>query len=220
VNGRRVGLYGGSFDPIHWGHLRTVQAARSALGLDEVLYLPTARPPHKEGQQLAPALARFAMAEIALLGEPEMRVSDLELLRDGPAYTVESLEHFRRIWPETKLFLLLGSDSLAQLSTWRRWRELPELAELAVLLRPGAASHRAEVVRIAEREPVLRAALEAGRLHIVEGPLLAISSRQVRARLAAGDWPGPEVLPPLVLEYIRKYRLYEDLPERGVVDGK
>ena len=131
----RIGLYGGSFDPIHYGHIRPVREARDTLALDRVLYLPTARAPHKPRREV-PALARFCMVELALLDEPRMHVSSLEL-EDRVTYTIETLQHFHRLEPAGRLFLILGSDSLAQFDTWCEWRQILQLAELAVLERPG-----------------------------------------------------------------------------------
>ena len=113
--GMKVGLFGGSFDPIHRGHLDPVRAAMRDLGLDRVIYLHTARPPHKPGRALAPALARYAMVELALLGEEGLYASAHELTLDRPAYTIETLEHFRRQMPAAELYLLIGGDSFADL---------------------------------------------------------------------------------------------------------
>ncbi|MDH3405204.1 MAG: nicotinate-nicotinamide nucleotide adenylyltransferase, partial [Acidobacteriota bacterium] len=119
----RLGLYGGSFDPIHYGHVRPVLKAVERLQLDRVLYLPTARPPHKAEGPFASPLHRFVMVELALLDHDRLQVSDFELV-ERPAYTVETLEGFAARFPEAQLHLLLGSDSLAAIESWRRWRDL------------------------------------------------------------------------------------------------
>ncbi len=137
----RLGLYGGSFDPIHYGHVRPVLKAVERLQLDRVLYLPTAQPPHKIGTSFAPALHRFAMAELALLDHNRLQVSDFELV-GRPSYTVETLEHFKARLPDARLHLLIGSDSLAGIEGWRRWRDLFGLARIAVLRRPGWSRDR------------------------------------------------------------------------------
>lgn len=198
----RIGLYGGSFDPVHWGHLRPVIAAREQMALDQVIYLPTAEPPHKAGQRFAPASARFAMVELALLDRPELRVSDYEMRR-GASYTVETLEHFRRELPGDRLFLLIGYDSWLELPAWRRFAELPELAELVVMDRPGTAEASLEAAA-----PPLREAALAGRVSFVRGPRVELSSRALRRAWAAGEPPTAEQVPPLVLDYLRKYGLY------------
>jgi nicotinate-nucleotide adenylyltransferase len=205
----RVGLFGGSFDPIHAGHVAPVRAARAAAGLDRVFFLPTAHPPHKPGRRFAPALARFAMVELALLHEEGLFVSTHEL-GPLPAYTVETLEHFHRELPGADLHLLLGGDSLAGLTGWRRWRELPRLATLLVLARPGWEA----ALRRADLPAELQAAADAGRLVFVEHEPVAVSATTLRAALAAGEEPAAGALHPLVLNYARKYRLYDETTAR------
>jgi len=201
----KLGLFGGSFDPIHHGHVAPVQEARRRLGLERVLYLPTAQPPHKPGRRFAPALARWTMVELALLDEDGLFASAHEM-GEGPSYTVETLEHFRAVMPDAELHLLLGADSLAAITTWRRWQDLPGLARLVVLARPGweAAALRRDL------PAELRAAEAAGRLVAVENEPCPISATELRATLARGEQPAAGVLHPAVLDYARKYRLYDE----------
>ena len=205
----KIGLFGGSFDPIHGGHVEPVRAARAAVGLERVFFLPTAHPPHKAGRRFAPALARFAMVELALLQEDGMFVSTHELGPE-PAYTVDTLEHFRGELPGADLHLILGSDSLAALPTWRRWRELPQLATLVVLTRPGSEP----AVDPAKLPRELQAAHADGRLIAVEHTPVAVSATALRACLAAGEDPPAGSIHPLVLDYARKYRLYDETTAR------
>jgi nicotinate-nucleotide adenylyltransferase len=198
----RIGIYGGSFDPVHWGHLRPVIAAREQMRLDQVIYLPTAEPPHKTAQRFAPASARFTMVELALLEQPDLVVSDYEMRR-GASYTVETLEHVRRELTGDRLFLLIGYDSWLELAAWRRFAELPQLAELVVMDRPGSAEAPLEAVA-----PPLREAAEAGRVSFLHGPRIDLSSRALRRAWADGEPPTAEQVPPLVLDYLRKYSLY------------
>ncbi len=200
----KIGLYGGSFDPIHQGHILPVREAREALALDRVIYLPTAHSPHKPQRRGAPVLARFAMAELALLDDEHSFVSTFEL-DQKVSFTVDTLEHYRRRQPEARLFLILGSDSYVQLATWRRWRRILELAELAVLGRPGAPG------RHLPRE--LEEALDDARVHRIHNTPVAASSTEVRRRLAARSDKVPSkdlqtLVPSLVLDYISKYELY------------
>ena len=195
----KIGLYGGSFDPIHRGHLQPVAEALDRLGLDRVVYLPTARPPHKTRRELASPRARCTMVELALLAEPRMRVCDLELREDRISYTVDTLEHFRSRHPEARLFLVLGHDSFVQLPAWRRWRDVLALAELAVLERPG------------EPRPVpaeLARELDEDRVHRVANAPVDASSTHVRRLLAARSADVERLVPRLVLDYIDKYDLY------------
>ncbi len=199
----KIGVFGGSFDPFHFGHLWPVREARRRLGLDRVLYLPTASPPHKPKGQVAPAWSRFAMVELALLGEPDMRVSPIELTPGRPAYTVDSLARLGREHPGDELWLILGGDNFAQLPTWKSWRRLPRLARLAVLVRPGARQ------QLEQGWPEEVRRLAAGdRVEIVANRPVRISSTRLRRLLAAGEPPPPRTVPRTVLKYIRKYRLY------------
>ena len=207
----KLGLFGGSFDPIHLGHVLPVQEARRRLGLDRVVYLPTASPPHKQAPEsapVAPAAARYAMVEMAILLEEGLFASDHELRAGGPSYTVATLEHFReegaRAGYELDLHLLLGSDSFAELHTWRRWRELPELARLVVLARPD---WDVEAIRD-DLAPELRELLDRREIEVVTDARVDVSSTDIRRRLARGEPPDEELLPPLVVDYLQKYRFY------------
>jgi nicotinate-nucleotide adenylyltransferase len=205
----RLGLFGGSFDPIHRGHIDPVQAARRELGLDRVIYLPTAVPPHKPGRVLAPAHARYAMVEMALLDEEGLYASTFELTLERPAYTVETLEHFRRTLPtispttsDTELWLIIGGDSYAELDHWVRWEEIPDLASLAVLTRPGWTLEEPSL------SPDLANLARGGRVHFLHQPPVDISSTRLRELFARGESPEPETVPESVVRYVQKYDLY------------
>lgn len=208
----RWGLFGGSFDPIHAGHVMPVRSARELLALDRVLYLPTGRPPHKQDPDelpTAPPAARFTMVELALLGEDGLYADDLELTAARPSYTVETLELFRREHPEVDLHLLVGADSFVELDRWHRWREIPDLARLVVLARPGWQVVRD---RLPER---LAAGLDAGEIVVVRDRTVDLSSTEIRRRLASGAAPDAGWLAPLVVDYLHKYRFYGPLPRRA-----
>ncbi len=200
----RVGLFGGSFDPIHLGHLAVARAARAALRLDQVVFLPTARPPHKPGRELAPALARYAMAEIALLDEPGLLVSDAELALGRPVYSIETLERFRAERPADELVMIVGADSLALFDTWRRWEEILATTELGVVVRPGWEwTHVAPTLA-----PALTAAIGRTRLTWVSAVPHPASATEIRRRLRSGE-PLPDGwLDPRVLAFVTKYALY------------
>jgi nicotinate-nucleotide adenylyltransferase len=224
----KVGLFGGSFDPIHSGHIAPVQEARRRLGLERVIYLPTAVPPHKPGGLLAPPLARYAMVELALLAEDGLFVSPHELTLGRPAYTVETLEHFRQTLPGAELHLLIGADSFLDLPRWRRWRDLTSLARLVVMARQGwdpaapaatQAEDRPEAGQgaspaggagtdaDADRAALLEV-LRGGRVELLRQPTSAVSSTRLRELLARGELPPAGWVPELVVEFIGKYRLY------------
>jgi nicotinate-nucleotide adenylyltransferase len=197
----RIGLYGGSFDPIHYGHLVPVRAARRELALDRVVYLPTGRPPHKS-PRVAPAEHRFAMVELALAAEEGCVVCRHELDESRPSFTIDTVERFRRERLDDEPVLLVGADSWHDFESWRDWRRLLDLVELAVLVRPGREPPPGELV--GERA----AAVERGRVRFVANQPLEISSRDLRRRLRRGEEISRHEVPLVVLDYIRKYDLY------------
>ena len=198
----KLGLFGGSFDPIHRGHIEPVREARRLLGLERVIYLPTATPPHKPRRALAPAHARYAMVELALLAEEGLFASPYELTLDRPAYTVETLEHFRQQEPEADLHLLIGSDSFADLHHWVRWREIPVLARLVVLARPGwsldESALPAELQELARDE----------RVTLLHQPPVDVSATRLREMFARGEQPPAGWVHESVVRYVQKYTLY------------
>jgi nicotinate-nucleotide adenylyltransferase len=201
----RLGLFGGCFDPIHCGHINPVRTAQEKLALDRVVFLPTAVPPHKPGRQFAPPHARFAMAELALLKEPGMVVSPLELTPDRPFYTVDSLRHFRDVEPEAELFLFFDDTATTEIYTWRDWTEIPKLATLAVLTRPDW--HWTDL-----RDGLPQDLVDLGeseRVQFIRNHPVPVSATEIRARLAKGQEISTDSVPGLVLEYIRKYSLYQ-----------
>ena len=201
----KLGLFGGSFDPIHTGHIRPVREAREQLGLDEVIFLPTAVPPHKPDRQFAPPHARYAMVELALLREEGLRVSPFELKPEQPCYTIETLRHFCRNEPEAELYLLVGSDGFEELNTWREWKEIVRLSHLAVLTRPGR-----QLADIRLRLPAEIADLtNTDRVHFVRNKSVDVSATEIRKQLALGSELPAGLVPELVLEYIQKYSLYQ-----------
>jgi nicotinate-nucleotide adenylyltransferase len=200
----RVGVLGGTFDPVHRGHVALAQAARAELGLDRVLFLPTARPPHKPDRDLAPALARYAMVELALLDEPDLRVSPIELDERRPAFAIDSLERLRREASDDEHVLLLGADSLAALDTWRRWRDLLTGFEIGVL--PRAGFERVDV--LARMDAELRRAVREAKLTWVRGSIHPASATEIRRLLRAGEPAPAGWLDERVLSFVEKYRLY------------
>lgn len=200
----RIGLFGGSFDPVHSGHLALARGAAEQLRLDRVILLPTARPPHKPDRQFAPAYARYAMVELAVLAEERLFASAYELTLDRPAYTIDTVEQFRGQSPHHQVYLLLGADSFVELPTWRRWRELLGLCRPVVLARPGWTLDGPG----SDVPPALAAELRGKTVHRLELPPTDASSTRIRQLLAAGE-PLPEGwLPAPVLKYCRKYDLY------------
>lgn len=191
----RLGLFGGTFDPIHVGHLILAESCREACALDQVWFIVTAAPPHKAGER-TPVSDRLEMARIAIAGHPQFRVSEIEAKRPGPHYSYETLEALRAERPGDELFFLIGADSLADLPQWRHPGRIAAAATIVVVDRPGEESLTAAVL---ERLP--------WRFQHVTMPLVGISSTDLRARVAAGRSIRYQV-PRGVEAYIEAHRLY------------
>jgi nicotinate-nucleotide adenylyltransferase len=189
----KLGLLGGMFDPIHIGHLRAAEIVREALDLDEVVFVPAGMPPHR-GQPAAAGIDRYAMVALATADESAFRPSDVELVREGPSYTVETVALLRRQRPEAEVVLIVGSDNLPMIAEWREPERLLEMCTVAVVERPGSA-------------PVPAGTLPAARLHRVEGTALPIASRDLRERIRAGR-SVRHLVPHGVADYIEKRGLY------------
>jgi nicotinate-nucleotide adenylyltransferase len=200
----KVGYLGGTFDPVHRGHLHMAELATRALGLERVEFLPSGYPPHKHPMELAPALARWTMVEMATLQRPQMRACSLELFSSRPTYTVETLEALERERPDEEPWWVLGSDAFATIERWHRSQELLARFRFVVIARKQSI-HGAKGVSV---PPQVDQALEEGRLVLVEGPFHPASSTEIRERLRAGRNVPQSWLPRNVLHYIRKYRLY------------
>jgi nicotinate (nicotinamide) nucleotide adenylyltransferase len=199
---QRVGIYGGTFDPIHIGHLAIAEEVRVELGLSQVIFVPAARQPLKGIAQGAPPADRLAMAHLACADNAAFRVDDLELERPPPSYTVDTLEALReRCGSGTELWFILGADAARELPRWREVERVADLARLVIVGRPGYSLHL----------PWLEAALPSlrGRVRLIDGPMLDISSTELRRRLAAGR-PVRYQLPEPVRIFIQQRGLYSD----------
>jgi nicotinate-nucleotide adenylyltransferase len=200
----RIGLLGGTFDPVHYGHLLLAESCREQGRLDEVWFVPAAVPPHKQNQTLSSAAARLEMLRLAVGGHEAFRVSEIELTRGGVSYTVDTLAAIRAERPDAELFLLLGGDSLVDMPTWRDPRRILELARPMTVGRPGSPTPNYRVLD-AFVDPAILAGLAA--LH-VEMPLVGISSRDLRRRVAEGRSIRYQV-PRAVEQYIATAGLYK-----------
>jgi nicotinate-nucleotide adenylyltransferase len=201
---RRVGILGGTFDPVHYGHLVIAEQVREALRLDRVLFVPAARSPHKLDEPVTPAADRAAMVELAIAGNPFFAMSEIELGRDGPSYTVDTLETLAneagRAGIVRRLFFILSSEAAAALPTWRAPARILGLAQLAVVPRPGFS--------VRDALGAIEAAVgPSERVLTIETVPVAHSSSDVRARAAAGH-SIRYLVPPAVEAYIRDHRLY------------
>ena len=194
---RRIGLFGGSFDPVHRAHLALASAALHELQLDEVHWVPAGQPWQKS-RTLTDATHREAMLRLALAGEPRFVLDRIEIERPGPSYTIDTLKALQAAHPDTQWFLLIGQDQYAGLHTWHGWTQLLSRVVLAVANRPGdlRAIHP-DVMRQPHR--------------VVPLPMLDISATEVRARAATGQDLTP-LVPPEVARYIESHGLYRPAP--------
>lgn len=192
--GKRVCLFGGTFDPIHIAHVRMAEEAVKKFDLHRVVFIPAGTPPHKEASGVTPYQDRLEMVQLACIGHPKFEVSEIEKGKQR-SYTVHTLERFRsQLSNDDRLFFLIGADAFAELETWRRWREVVQLTEFIVVSRPGNSYHIPPDARVLRLDDVQ----------------LPTASTVIRAKLAAGE-PAPEV-PASVREFIFKRGLYRLSP--------
>lgn len=193
----RIGIYGGTFDPVHLAHLVLAEQCLEQAALDEVWFVPAAQPPHKLGASISAPSQRLAMLEFAIAGQPRFRVDRVELERGGPSFTVDTLSQLQGRHPAAEWFLLLGADAIRDFPTWREPARILELARIVAVNRGGQP--------LPDLAPVQGGAAE--RVQVVEMPGLEISATDLRARVAAGR--SIRFLVPRAVEvYIHQQALY------------
>jgi nicotinate-nucleotide adenylyltransferase len=188
---RRIGIFGGTFDPPHVAHLALAECAREQLRLDRVIFVPAALPPHKQARRITASVHRVGMTRAAVRGNPAFAVSTIEVRRLGPSYTVDTVRAFRRAHPRAAFYLVVGEDSLRDFSTWHAPEDILKMARLAVAVRPGVG------------EPRTR----GGRIAWLRSPGLEVSSSAIREKLRAGR-SVRYLVPDPVARYIATHRLY------------
>jgi nicotinate-nucleotide adenylyltransferase len=187
---RKIGLFGGTFDPIHNAHLTVAREAASLIGLDQVLFVPAAHPPHKAGMSITPYEHRYRMVELACQESRDFEPSRLEE-GTGKSYSMRTIEKLRGLsGPQDEIYFLIGADAFAEITTWYRWQDVVSAVQFVVVTRPG---HSYEVPHGAV-------------VHPLETLALPVSSSEIRAKLASGA-ETPE-LPPAVRDYVRRHSLY------------
>ena len=201
----KIGLFGGSFDPVHLGHLLVALAAVEELGLDRLFFIPAAQSPFKPENHAAPAALRLRLLRLALAGKTNCEVDDQELRRGGVSYTVDTLRDYARRFPQAELFYLIGADNVAKLPEWREPAELARLAEFVVIPRPVGSSGFSRSAPPPEGGTPNFPAPFRGRM--LKGFPLGVSSSQIRARVRAG-LPIDSLVPAAVVEAIRGAGLY------------
>ncbi len=212
----RIGILGGTFDPVHEAHLFVAREGARLLCLDEVWLMVARVPPHKQGQRLASVYHRFAMAALAVRDEEKLLVSDWELQRQGTSYTVDTMGALAAEYPSRRLCFLAGSDSLRELHSWKDCDTLLRGHCLAFVPRPGADLRRDSLAGFPALSECLRGLgaadpppIAPGCCYLLPTTAPAVSSSDIRALLASRRRPPAEQLPPSVFHYIQKHRLYE-----------
>jgi nicotinate-nucleotide adenylyltransferase len=206
TEGERIGILGGTFDPVHYAHLAIAEEVYCVLGLRRVLFVPAGQPPHKAGEQITPVEHRVAMLGLAIAANPHFALSLVDVQRAGPSYTVDTLRLLRREWgPDARFYFLIGGDSLRDLPTWRDPAGLLSQATIVALTRPGYPE-------IGAARTALAAYLPGSERHVlvVESPQMDLSATQLRQRVAVGR-PIRYQTPDEVADYIRQHRLYQKI---------
>ncbi len=198
---KRTGVMGGTFDPIHHGHLVAASEAAAEFGLDEVVFVPTGVQPFKTGRRVTPAEHRYLMTVIATASNPRFSVSRVDIDRPGTTYTIDTLRDLRAERPDEDLYFITGADALSQILQWKDSAELFELAHFIGVTRPGHVLNGA--------------GLPPEGVSLLEVPAMAISSTDCRERVAAGH-PVWYLVPDGVVQYINKHQLYLDRPGGAV----
>lgn len=200
---------GGTFDPIHYGHLAVAEEVRFALNLAEMVFVPAGQPPHKQDNAISTTRDRLAMLELALASNPRFSISHIDIERDGPSYTVDTLRLLHEQWGEqTALYFVIGWDSLEYFLTWHDpVGILAQLTALVAVRRPGYEDDPREVERMEQRLPGLKE-----RLRVVPAPQLEISATDLRRRVAEGR-PIKYQVPEVVEQYIAEHHLYRKKEE-------
>lgn len=210
-----LGVLGGTFDPIHNGHLAAADAAQKFLDLDSIMLVPSRIPPHRQDPVGATSEQRFSMATLAAAGWPGWAVSRIEIDREGFSYTFDTLVELRKARPGTQIFFILGADAFAEMDTWSRFPDVLDLANFVVVSRPGITldSLRERVPSAFEHHPPCSPSAlrdlgsEETRVILVEAITPDVSSTDIRRRVRAG-LPLSGLVPDTVAEYIRAHRLY------------
>ncbi|MDI6808473.1 MAG: nicotinate-nucleotide adenylyltransferase [Candidatus Eisenbacteria bacterium] len=191
----KIGLMGGTFDPIHFGHLFIAEEARTKLGLSKVIFVPSGRPPHKERNYLSPAKDRIEMTSLAIRGNPFFELSDIEVKSDEISFTVRTIVSFRNVvGKEAALYLIMGSDSLAELGTWKDPEKILDECTVVAVRRPGCKTPEPEELR---RQKV----------SVIDSQGVEISSTEIRRRIGRGE-SVRYLMPDAVLSYIASHGLY------------
>lgn len=199
---RRIGVFGGTFNPIHNGHLLIAEAAREEYGLEKVIFVPTSHPPHKDSRGIAANQLRYDMVRLAIEDNPFFFVSDVELVRAGPSYTVDTMRYFHERYPEdTEFYFIMGTDTLLDLPTWKYADELMQLTHFLSALRPR---YRTDLSILTKRF----GSSARENIHLLHTPEMEISATDLRRRFSTGQ-STRYLLPSAVQQYIQANEIYQ-----------
>lgn len=201
MSSKGFGILGGTFDPIHWGHLQMAKSVYERMHLEQIMFVPAYVAPHKVGLDIAPAKDRFIMTELAVEAYKNFTVSDIELCRSGVSYTIDTLKELHRLYPDKKLYFIIGADSVVQLHTWNNIEEMMDLTTFVAAGRPGYDDVMEEVVKHLG---------EKARKHILflDTPEYDISSTEIRTRIQQ-NLSLDGMVPKVVEQYIFEHNLYK-----------
>jgi nicotinate-nucleotide adenylyltransferase len=200
---RRLGIMGGTFDPIHYGHLVTAEGARYSFGLDRVIFVPSGRPPHKPGHIVSDPLDRYKMTCLAVASNPFFCASAIEVERPGPSFTIDTVRAVMQLYPGAKIYFITGADALLEIFKWKDFDILLTICNFVAATRPGY-----RLFELREKTASLPSGLKQN-ISYMEVPALAISSTEIRQRVHDGR-PVKYLLPESVEDYIKKNKLYRE----------
>src|SRR6201988_1434365 len=216
---RRIALYGGTFDPVHLGHIEIARRVSQLFEIEKVIFIPAQMAPHKIGRPVTEPIHRYAMLALATQDDRQLSISTFELDAPDRRYTVDTVQHFQHVLgDETELFFIMGADSWSEITTWREWERLLTITNHIVVTRPGHEPMTTHVGAVAKRIVDLRSATQSDRqtpkIFFTDVVMKDVSATRIR-RLASEDRTGEltDLLPAVVLEYIKKYGIYRELNE-------
>lgn len=192
----RIGIYGGTFNPVHYGHLLNAESVRQEYSLDRILFIPDKKPVHKPGTDLADPYDRMNMLKLAVSGNSYFEVSDIEIKSEKPSYTIYTLESLAELYPDAELFLIIGSDSFNELDTWRSYMEIISRVHVIVMKRPDSTELRSDIMALGDS------------FLFHDNPMIEISSTTIREHIKKG-LSARYMTPDSVIEYIYSKGLYK-----------
>ena len=213
---KKLAFFGGSFDPVHLGHLSTARRLKEIFRFDEFNFVPACHAPHKRRKMPTPSLDRYAMLSLATEAEPRMRVSKMEIEQPDKPYTFQTLSRLNELYPHDDIFFIMGADSWADITTWYEWEKVLSLSNHVVMTRPGyeiETGHVTDDVRrritdVRGQESIELPRDETRRIYFSDAVSLDISASSIRLRIAEGDPSWKEDVPENVANYIEKYQIY------------